>query len=837
MAAVETGPGNRWRAVRAWATAGLLLTLPLGLAGPASAAVAGAGSARDAAAIAGAGKVAAPKPSRGAGNAGPASLKGHRHARVCGVPAKRRAACDAVVDLDVSGPLAASSAVPSGYGPADLQAAYSLPSAASGRGVTVAIVDAYDAPTAAADLAAYRSQYGLPPCGAGCFTKLNQNGGTALPPVNAGWAQETSLDLDMVAATCPNCSILLVEANSSSVDDLGAAVNTAVRLGAVAVSNSYGAPETASQTTLDAKYYNHPGVAITASSGDSGYGVEYPAASQYVTAVGGTSLTRDTSARGWHETVWGSSTAGAIGAGSGCSLYDPKPTWQHDSGCAQGRTVADVAAVADPSTGVAVFDSTSSNNQSGWLVFGGTSAASPVIAATYALAGTPAQQSYPAAQPYLALPAAFNDVTSGSNGSCAVRYLCTGGPGYDGPTGLGTPRGVAGFNHAASAAGDFHPVGPLRVLDTRVGNGAVQAPVAAGASLKVQIEGVHAIPASGVSAVVLNVTVTQPTAGGYITAYPDGATRPTASNLNFNRAQTVPNLVVVPVGADGKITLYNGSAGTVQLIGDIAGYYLSGPPATAGAFGPIGPTRVLDTRTGTGAAPSPVAALSSVSVQVTGVDAVPASGVSAVVLNVTVTQPTAGGYITAYPDGATRPTASNLNFNRAQTVPNLVVVPVGADGKITLYNGSAGTVQLIGDIAGYYLSGPPATAGAFGPTGPTRVLDTRTGTGAVQAPIAAGASLTVQIEGAHAIPASGISAVVLNVTVTQPTAGGYITAYPDGATRPTASNLNFNPAQTVPNLVVVPVGADGKITLYNGSAGTVQLIGDIAGYYLGAPPP
>jgi len=492
MAAAKTRPNNRWRAVRAWATAGLVLTLPFALAGPASAgvAVAGAASAIGATPIAAAVRMAAPSPPRGASRAGPASLKGHRHARVCGAPSKRRAACDAVVDLDVSGPLTTSTTAPSGYGPADLQAAYSLPSAASGRGVTVAVVDAYDAPTAGADLAAYRSQYGLPPCGAGCFAKVNQAGGTAAPPVNAGWAQETSLDLDMVSAACPNCSILLVEANSSSVDDLGAAVNTAVRLGAVAVSNSYGAPETGSQTTLDAKYYNHPGVAITASSGDSGYGVEYPAASQYVTAVGGTSLTRDTSARGWHENVWGSSTAGAIGAGSGCSLYDPKPTWQHDSGCAQGRTVADVAAVADPNTGVAVYDSTPSNNQAGWLVFGGTSAASPVIAATYALAGAPAQQSYPAAQPYLASPAAFNDVTSGSNGSCAVRYLCTGGPGYDGPTGFGTPRGVAGFNHAASAAGDFHPVGPLRVLDTRTGTGAPRVAVAAGTALSVSVLGV-----------------------------------------------------------------------------------------------------------------------------------------------------------------------------------------------------------------------------------------------------------------------------------------------------------------------------------------------------------
>jgi hypothetical protein len=203
MPAVKAVPSRRWRA---WTVAGLVLVLQFALGGTASAKMADAApaSAIHAAAIAAPARTAAPGSPRGASRAGPASLKGHRHARVCSVPAKRRAACDAVVDLDVSGPLTTSTTVPSGYGPADLQAAYSLPSAASGRGVTVAIVDAYDAPTAAADLAAYRSQYGLPPCGAGCFTKLNQTGGTALPPVDAGWAQETSLDLDMVAATCPN---------------------------------------------------------------------------------------------------------------------------------------------------------------------------------------------------------------------------------------------------------------------------------------------------------------------------------------------------------------------------------------------------------------------------------------------------------------------------------------------------------------------------------------------------------------------------------------------------------------------------------------------------------
>ncbi len=191
-----------------------------------------------------------------------------------------------------------------------------------------------------------------------------------------------------------------------------------------------------------------------------------------------------------------------------------------------------------------------------------------------------------------------------------------------------------------------------------------------------------------------------------MTVYPDGAARPIASNLNFVRGETVPNLVVVPVGADGRIALFNGSAGSVQLIGDIAGYYLSGLPGSAGAFGPLGPVRVLDTRVGVGAARSAVAAGKTLSVPVLGVGGVPRSGVSAVVVNVTVTQPAAGGFVTVFPDGVARPTASNLNFVRGETVPNLVVVPVGADGRIALFNGSAGSVQLIGDIAGYYLRAP-----------------------------------------------------------------------------------------------------------------------------------
>ncbi|HEY1916511.1 MAG TPA: carboxypeptidase regulatory-like domain-containing protein [Streptosporangiaceae bacterium] len=328
---------------------------------------------------------------------------------------------------------------PPGYSPRNLQGAYDLPSATAGHGQTIAVVDAYDDPDAAADLAVYRSQFKLPACTVanGCFRKVSQYGTTHYPKVypGGGWETEESLDLDMVSAICPNCHILFVEATSSSVANLGQAVDEAVKLGARYVSNSYGASESHADLTFNREYYDHPGVAITASSGDLGYGVEYPAASPYVTAVGGTTLSRDAAAaRGWKETGWAQ-------AGSGCSADEPKPSWQHDSGC-PGRTVTDVSAVANPYTGVSFYDSFEGP---GWNVSGGTSVAAPIIAASYALAGPPRAGSDPAAYPYTDTTA-LNPVTTGpANGNCDPAYLCTPGPGYDGPTGLGTPHGVRAF--------------------------------------------------------------------------------------------------------------------------------------------------------------------------------------------------------------------------------------------------------------------------------------------------------------------------------------------------------------------------------------------------------
>jgi subtilase family serine protease len=255
------------------------------------------------------------------------------------------------------------------------------------------------------------------------------------PKDNTGWSQEAALDIQMVSAVCPNCKILLVVANSASFNDLATAVNTAAALGAHAISNSYGAPENQSPTTDAA--YTHPGVAITVSSGDSGYGVQYPASSPHVISVGGTSLTRASNTRGWSETVWS-------GAGSGCSTVFPKPSNQtgvSDANCAN-RMIADISAVADPNTGVAVYGPVFGKIR-GWMVFGGTSVASPLIAGLYGANGGVPVNGYGA---YLyANAASLFDVTSGSNGSCGGLYLCTGAGGYDGPTGLGTPNGIGGF--------------------------------------------------------------------------------------------------------------------------------------------------------------------------------------------------------------------------------------------------------------------------------------------------------------------------------------------------------------------------------------------------------
>jgi hypothetical protein len=359
-----------------------------------------------------------------------------------------------------------------GYGPADLQSAYGLQSASSGTRQTVAVVAAYDDPNIEADLAVYRSAYGLKPCTAadGCFRAVNASGqASPLPAASASWAAVTSADLDVVSAVCPNCHILLVEAASEAITDMGPAVNTAVTLGARFVDIGWAMPEVPADTGYDTSYFNHSAVAIVAPSaqaqpGGTGSGlIGYPAASPHVTAVGGSTLTNTGGGlRGWTESAWPQT-------GSGCSAYEPKPTRQSDSGCPGKRTLNDVAADADPDLGsgaVASYDSYGDSGYPapGWAATGGTTIAAAIIAGGYALAGTPAASTYPTDYPY-GHPGGLNDITAGSTGTCSAAYLCTSGAGYDAPTGMGTPSFTMAFDNSGAHGGAIYSDVPGKCID------------------------------------------------------------------------------------------------------------------------------------------------------------------------------------------------------------------------------------------------------------------------------------------------------------------------------------------------------------------------------------
>jgi hypothetical protein len=344
-------------------------------------------------------------------------------------------------ELETS-PALSGNGVEGGYSPENLRKAYALPSTTAGEGQTVAVVDAYDDPNAQADLSEYRSHYGLPACtsAGGCFRKVNQAGGSGPPATNAEWAEEISLDLDMVSAICPKCHILLVEADTGAAENLAIAENEAVTLGATEITNSFGSALGQEPPFVSA--YDHPGIPTTVAAGDEGYGVEVPADNPHVIDVGGTTLVPESNKRGWKETVWYDVEGSEIsGTGSGCS-NEPKPSWQFDKGCAF-RTNNDVAVVGDQNTPVSVYDSFKTSTP--WQLEGGTSVGSPIVAAAMALANSYTRTFDGAHAFYIDFainPSAFfNDVVSGKNGSCGGTYLCEAKVGYDGPSGLGTLNG------------------------------------------------------------------------------------------------------------------------------------------------------------------------------------------------------------------------------------------------------------------------------------------------------------------------------------------------------------------------------------------------------------
>ena len=398
----------------------------------------------------------------------------------------------------------------------------------------------------------------------------------------------------------------------------------------------------------------------------------------------------------------------------------------------------------------------------------------------------------------------------------------------------------AGDNSASTtqsvttAGSDFTAYGPTRILDTRngTGTGGVIAKIRPGSALTLKVEGTGSIPATGVTAVVVNLTATDTVGSGYVTAYADGTSTPDVSNLNYSAGRTVPNLAVVPVGADGSIDLYNGGAeaGSIDLLADVTGYFTQ----SAGAgYTALSPDRLLDTRngTGTGGVVAKAAPGKPVVLTIAGADggSLP-TGVTAVALNVTVTDASGSGFVEAYPDGSAVPATSNVNYVPGQTVANSVIVPVGKDGKIDLADSgsSAGPVDLIADVTGYYSA---SSAGAYVAVTPARLMDTRTNTA-----VGKGGTISFDVSSIDVSIPSGAVGFVFNLTVTEPTGTGFITAYPYGAAVPNASNVNYTPGLTIANLAQVTPGPDGPggaVSFTNGgsSAGSVELIADIFGYY------
>jgi hypothetical protein len=377
---------------------------------------------------------------------------------------------------------------------------------------------------------------------------------------------------------------------------------------------------------------------------------------------------------------------------------------------------------------------------------------------------------------------------------------------------------------------DFTPVGPARILDTRdgTGTGGEIAKVGPGQTLVFKVAGVGPIPA-GATAIALNLTATNPTSNGFLTAYGDGNGLPNVSNVNYAKGGTVADDAIVPIGTDGEVDITNTSTGSLDIVADTSGYFA---PAQADGYAPVTPYRLLDTRTGTGGHNAPLTSADPVRLKVAGVGGVPAEA-TAVAVNLTVASPTNPGYIRAYADGSAMPSVSNLNFAPGQAIANAAIVPVGKDGYIDIVLPTAGSARMIVDVDGYFSTNTTEAASSYVPQTPTRDLDTRTlSTGAIQA----GSYYSLPL-GAKTSLAPSITGVVLNATVTQPAAGGDLVVFPDNKSSsgslviPTSSSLNFTAGATVPNLVFAAPGTDANVDFLNQSAGSIQLVVDVFGLF------
>jgi hypothetical protein len=418
------------------------------------------------------------------------------------------------------------------------------------------------------------------------------------------------------------------------------------------------------------------------------------------------------------------------------------------------------------------------------------------------------------------------DTTADAPGRYTTLVSCT-------STGRSGPGSTLTINARVIPGSTYHPLTPARVLDTRDGTGVGGGanPLGADATIDVAVTGVGGVPATGVSAVVLNVTATQATDYSYITVWPAGAPRPLASNIDFYPGRSTPNLVKAKVGTGGKVSIYNIS-GSVHVLADVQGWY-SNSAANGSSYVPLNPVRILDTRNGTGAPQAQLGPDGSIDLKVTDVGGVPASGVSAVVLNVTATNASSTeSYMTVWPSGSSLPLASNLNVVSGEHVPNLVIARVGDGGKVSIFNKN-GTVDVVADLQGYYaVPATPPPGSTYTAVSPVRILDSRDGTGVpggFTGQLGTGATLDLAVGGVAGVPANA-TAVVLNFTVADsPGPASYLTVYPTGTARPLASNLNWQAGQTKALLVISRV-ANGKVTVYN-NLGSTNVIADLQGWF------
>ena len=706
--------------------------------------------------------------------------------------------------------------------------------------------------------------------------KIPVGPGTNAPPnSNTGIGLESALDIEYVNGIAPGATVNVYQGPDSGDVNVGAQIYQRMVNDDTAqvISTSWGLCE------ADVQQYS-PGLfniekntfaqaaaqgqTVVASGGDQGstgcfytstaanhstLNVSDPAGQPYVLSIGGTSKYGPNTAESvWNTPASGGFTGIATGGGvstvsylSGTGNYQAGkvgPGYQNLCGAPAGATcrqVPDVAAIADPNTGYLIAYG-AQNGDRLWSVIGGTSGAAPVWAGIIALADSshacaatgPVGFVNPAL--YAAPSSTFFDVTQGSNylpDSGSGQNLYNAGSGYDLTTGLGTPHAPqvveAVCNAKAATAGSgYTPVSPARLLDTRTNSTTLHG----GSTLQLQVAGQGGVPASGAAAVVLNVTATNTTGNSFLTVFPDGQPRPISSNLNFTPGVSVPNLVTVQVPANGKIDFYN-LTGNVDVVADVFGYYSADGTSL---YKQAGPARLLDTReTGPSIGNGGTRLL-----QVTGTQGIPTTGVTAVILNVTATNPTKSSFISVYPGGTPVPQSSNLNFAAGQTIANLVTVPVGADGTVSFFN-LAGTVDVVADVFGYYTNTGDGLH--FHATSPARLADSRTGSGLISnngSPIGPGGVAQVAIQNVNGVTGNNgqlglAGALALNVTATNPTAGSFITVYGSSLARPSSSNLNFTPGQTIPNSVVVPTNG-GALDFYN-LAGNVDVVVDLFGYF------